>query len=52
MSTYVDLDETNDEVLVNLMWETRAYILKHRHKLLELKDILLQKNGQSVPEDD
>jgi hypothetical protein len=43
MSTLVELDEREDSVLVELMWETRAYTLKQSAALKEMKAVLLAK---------
>ena len=50
LSEFIDLDETKDEVLVNLMWETRAYLHSHHDSILELKRCLFA-NGSSPPGD-
>jgi hypothetical protein len=39
----VELDEREDSVLVELMWETRAYTLKQSAALKEMKAVLLAK---------
>ncbi len=49
LSTFVDLDETKDEILVNLMWETCAYLYAHHSSIEELKYHLFQ-NGNTHAE--
>lgn len=51
MSCFVDLDETNPEVLVNLMWETRAYLHAHHASVVELKHCLFE-GGSPLPVSD
>ena len=33
LSEDVELDESNDNVLINMLWDTRAYIHKNRELL-------------------
>ncbi|CAG7730654.1 unnamed protein product [Allacma fusca] len=40
---FIDLDETSDEVLIDLMWITRAYMFERRDKIEELGQVLLRK---------
>lgn len=35
------LDEVNDTVLVNALWETEVYIYEHREQFQELIQLLL-----------
>ena len=36
MSSDVGLDETDDRILVKMLWETRVYVLQHFKEFTEL----------------
>lgn len=40
MSQDVGLDETDDRVLVQMLWETRVYVLQHFNEFAELANKL------------
>ena len=41
MPIEIELDETDDKILVDLMWNAMAYIHSRKHDVLRLKEILL-----------
>ena len=40
MATDIELDETDDKILVDLMWHTMAYVNSRKDDVLKLKAIL------------
>ena len=40
LASDIDLDETRDEVLVEMLWMTQAYMHEQRFKVRELIEIL------------
>lgn len=40
MSTDIAMDEKNDLKLVNMLWETKAYMHANRHKVIEMINLL------------
>lgn len=34
------MDETTDSILVNMMWETKAYIFLNRHRVLDMIKVI------------
>ena len=40
MATDIELDETDDKTLVDLMWSAMAYIHSRKDDVLRLKEIL------------
>jgi len=42
MTSFVDLDETNDEKIVEMMWTTRAYMMGHKKDIQDMKVVLLK----------
>jgi hypothetical protein len=40
ISKNIELDEKDDKTLVDLMWNTMAYILTKKDELMQLRDIL------------
>ena len=43
------LDEVNDTVLVNALWETEVYIYEHREQFQKLVQLLLSPCGCQAP---
>lgn len=40
MSSDIAMDEKNDLKLVNMLWETKAYMHANRHKVIEIINLL------------
>ena len=41
MAVEIELDETDDKILIDLMWNAMSYIHARKDDVLRLKDILL-----------
>ena len=41
MATDIELDEKDDKILIDLMWNTMAYIYSRKEDVIRLKEILL-----------
>lgn len=40
MSTDIAMDEKNDLKLVNMLWETKAYMYANRNKVIEMINLI------------
>ncbi|XP_021944663.2 85/88 kDa calcium-independent phospholipase A2 isoform X1 [Folsomia candida] len=49
MTVDVGLDEKNDVTLINLLWETRCFMMSNKDTILKMKHILVQQQQSRVP---
>ena len=49
LATDIELDETDDKVLIDLMWHTMAYVHSKREDVMSLKELLVHPD-QEQPE--
>jgi hypothetical protein len=48
MVSRVELDEKSDEKLIELLWETRCYMVANKDRILEMKRVLLEQTPPRV----